>query len=375
MKIRTRLMPLLLVLIAVASYDARAGQSLFDLLKQVADVNKSLNTANQIDEMADTASFTNILGGIVCSSAVKNASTVAQAGAFMACGKIFEVLSAHLTEPELAEVQASTEDALTTGEDRTWTNDDGVKVETTIVKSETRTATVPLAMGLVQSDVSASKSIIIYTSPSKDSDLLAFLEPDEEIFVVGRLRSVDWYAVESEDNVTGFVEADSIQDEIPEQPVATKYVARQLTVIYKMPSKDSKLLAAVEEGEEVLVVGNKNTNDWYRVQATSKRPEGYMQAASLKMSVVSPSPQPVEQQTAKTAKAKTTVSNQQEVQKLSLAAAPPADDQQTPQHVEIKDVTVRMNCRTYKQTATLAEGESVVEETTACKTPTGWVEV
>ncbi len=375
MKIRTRLMPLLLVLIAVASYDARAGQSLFDLLKQVADVNKSLNTANQIDEMAETASFTNILGGIVCSSAVKNASTVAQAGAFMACGKIFEVLSAHLTEPELAEVQASTEDALTTGEDRTWTNDDGVKVETTIVKSETRTATVPLAMGLVQSDVFAGKSIIIYTSPSKDSDLLAFLEPDEEIFVVGRLRSVDWYAVESEDNVTGFVEADSIQDEIPEQPVATKYVARQLTVIYKMPSKGSKLLAAVEEGEEVLVVGNKYTNDWYRVQAAGKKPEGYVQAASLKMSVVSPSPQPVEQQTAKTAKAKTTVSNQQEVQKLSLAAAPPADDQQTPQHVEIKDVTVRMNCRTYKQTATLAEGESVVEETTACKTPTGWVEV
>jgi len=374
-KIRTRLMPLLLVLIAVASYDARAGQSLFDLLKQVEDVNKSLNTANEIAEMADTTSFTNILGSIACSSAVKNVSTGARAGAFMACGKIFEALSAHLTEPELAEVQASTEDALTTGEDRIWTNDDGVKVETTIVKSETRTATVPLALGLVQSDVSASKSIIIYTSPSKDSDLLAFLEPDEEIFVVGRLQSVDWYAVESEDNVTGFVEADLIQDEIPEQPVATKYVARQLTVIYKMPIKDSKLLAAVEEGEEVLVVGNKGTNDWYRVQAAGKKPEGYVQAASLKMSVASPSPQPVEQQTAKTAKAKTTVSYQQEVQKLSLAAAAPADDQQTPQHAETKDVTVRMNCRTYKQTATLAEGESVVEETTACKTPTGWVEV
>ena len=368
-------MPLLLVPFAVASYDAHAGKSLFDLLKQDEDVNKSLKTANQIDEQADTASFTNILGGIACSSAVKNVSAVTKAGAFMACGKVFAALSAHLTEPELAEVQASTEEALTTGEDRTWTNDDGVKVETTIVKSETRTATVPLAMGFVQTDVSASESIIIYTSPSKDSDLLAFLEPDEEIFVVGRLQSVDWYAVESEDNVTGFVEANLIQDEIPKRPMATKYVARQLTVIYKMPSKDSSLLAAVDEGEEVLVIGHKDTNDWYRVQAAGKKPEGYVQASSLKMSVASLSPQPVEQQIATTAKAKTTVSNQQDVQKLSLAAATPADDQHTPQNVEIMDVTVRMNCRTYKQTATLAAGESVVEETTACKTPNGWVEV
>jgi uncharacterized protein YgiM (DUF1202 family) len=367
-------MPLLLVLIAAASYDASAGQSIFDLLKKVEDVNKSLETADQIAEMSDTASFTNVLGGIACNSSVKNASTVARADAFIACGRIIEALSAHLTEPELAEVQASTEDALTTGEDRTWTNDDGVKVETTIVKSETRTATVPVAMGLVQNDVSANKSIIIYTSPSKDSDLLAFLEPDAEIFVVGRLKSVDWYAVETEDNVTGFVEADSIQGEIPEQPVATKYVARQLTVIYKMASKESKLLAAVEEGEELLVVGIKGTNDWYRVQAAGKNPEGYVQAAALKMSVASPSPQPVKKQTARTAKAKTTVSNQQEVQKLSLAAATPADDPQTPQHAEIKDITVRMNCRTYKQTATLAGGESVVEDVTACKTPTGgWV--
>lgn len=369
-------MPLLLILIAVASHDARAGQSIFDLIKQVEDVKKSLNTAEQIAEMDDTASFTNILGGIACSSAVKNASTVDRIGAFVACGTIFEALSAHLTEPELAEVQASTEDALTTGEDRTWTNDDGVKVETTIVKSETRTATLPLAMGLVQRGVSANKSIIIYTSPSKDSDLLAFLEPDEEIFVVGRLLSGDWYAVESADNVTGFVEADSIQDEIPEPLVATKYVARQLTVIYKMPSKESKLLAAVEEGEEVLVVGNKDTNDWYRVQAAGKKPDGYVRAASLKMSVPSPSPQPIGRQTAKTAKAKTTVSNRQEMQKQSLAAATPAGDQQTPLHAETKDVTVRMNCRTIEQTATLAGGESVVEETTACKTPTGgWVVV
>ena len=366
-------MPLLLVLVAVTSYDARAGQSLFDLIKQVGDINKGVNSLNDVNEdLTEAESFSHILGGIACGSAVKNATALVQAGAFMACSKVFEALSEQLTEPELAEVQASTEEALTTGEDRTWTNDAGVKVETKIVKSETRTATVPLAMGFVQADVSAKKSIIIYTSPSKDSDLLAFLEPDEEIFVVGRLQSVDWFAVESENNVTGFVEAESIQDEVPKQAVVSKYIARGLTVIYNMPSKESKLLAAIEEGEQVLVIGQTDSDKWYKVQAAGKKPAGYIQAASLKPSVTQ----------SRADKPKNTVPAQTTA--LSFASGKPdahaavSEQQAAPQHPETdtKDVTVHMRCKDTKQTVTLDGGEIVVEESTWCKTPiNGWRQV
>ena len=177
------------------------------------------------------------------------------------------------------------------------------------------------------------------------------------------------YAVESEDNVTGFVEAESIQDEVPKQAVVSKYIARGLTVIYNMPSKESKLLAAIEEGEQVLVIGQKDYDKWYKVQAAGKKPAGYIQAASLKPSVTQAPPG--KQKKIATAQTST----------LSFASGEPdantavSKQQGAPQppEAETKDVTVLIICTDTEQTVTLDGGESVVEVSTYCKTPTnGW---
>ena len=250
MKIIIRLMLLFLVLIAPTAQNASAGQSLFELIKQVEEVTQGLDTVDDTQNATDSMGITEILGGMACGSTARNATSYMQAGVFIACSKAIEALSAQLTKPELAEVQASTEESLTTGEDSTWSNDAGVKVENRVVREETRTETVPLAMGFVQAGVSAKKRVIIYASPSKDSDLLAFVEPGDELFVVGRLQSVDWYAVENDDSTTGFVQAESIQDEVSRQSAVSEFIARELAVIYKSPSKNSKLLAAVEEGDQ-----------------------------------------------------------------------------------------------------------------------------
>jgi len=180
------------------------------------------------------------------------------------------------------------------------------------------------------------------------------------------------YAVESEDNVTGFVEAESIQDEVPKQAVVSKYIARGLTVIYNMPSKESKLLAAIEEGEQVLVIGQKDYDKWYKVQAAGKKPAGYIQAASLKPSVTQAPPG--KQKKIATAQTST----------LSFASGEPdantavSKQQGAPQppEAETKDFTVLIICTDTEQTVTLDGGESVVEISTYCKTPTnGWRQV
>jgi hypothetical protein len=393
MKIIIRLMLLFFVLIAPAAQNASAGQSLFDLIKQVEEVKLGLDTVDDTQNATDSMGVTDILGSMACGSTARSATSVIKAGAFIACSKAIEALSAQLTKSELAEVQASTEESLTTGEDSTWSNDAGVKVENKVVREETRTETVPLAIGFVQAGVSAMKRVIIYASPSKDSDLLAFVEPGDELFVVGRLQSVDWYVVENDDSTTGFVQAVSIQDEVSRQSAVSEFIARELAVIYKSPSKDSKLLAAVEEGDQVLIVGQKSSGEWYSVKSSGKRPAGYIQAASL--TKLAASPQPGGQQETATAptssltlaarvQGSTTVastdnaSEQQAERKEYLpTAVKPAEDQQAaPVAVaQTQNVGLSMSCRTVERKATLSGGEVIVEEVTACKTPDGWVRV
>jgi uncharacterized protein YgiM (DUF1202 family) len=387
MKIQIRLMLLVFVLIASVAQNVSAGQSVFDLIKQVGEVKDGLDTIADTGQDPATAQYasdsmgiTSILGGMACGSTARNATTVVQAGALIACSKAIEALSAQLTKPELAEVQASTEGSLKTGEDSTWSNDAGIKVENKVVREETRTETVPLAMGFIQTGVSAKKRVIIYASPSKESDLLAFVEPEDELFVVGRLQSADWYAVENDDSTTGFVQAEFIQDEVSKQSAVSKFTARELAVIYESPSKDSKLLAAVEEGDQVLVMGQKSSGEWYSVKSSGKRPAGYIQAASLTKSAASPQPDKqqatVQQETVavRTSSPKSTASMQGSSAVASTDKAPepkaaPVAASQT------ENFGLSMRCRTVERTATLSGGEVIVEEVTACRTPDGWKRV
>ena len=331
-----------LVIPSIASAQFRNPfEDLEEITKTVEETLSGETTRDDEDSATpDGSDMIAILGGAACADAVAGSGTAAQIGAAFLCSTTIQALSKQLTQPELAEVEATTEETFETGEDSTWSNDRGIRVRNTIVAEGTRVETVALEMDELDTSIETDEAAILYSSPNEESDLLALLPAKSYVKVVGRLKGADWYSVQNSDGVSGFVQSGSIESQVGASASAAtaEYSAKELTVIYEAPSTSSKLLAAVRPGETLMVSGAVDSGEWLRVQ-TAGHPGGYVPAASMEAvgsTAGSAEPTPTVADTTTAADAAG----------AATAAAAPATT----------EVEMSMRCRTLERTVTLSGG-------------------